>query len=94
VIVLQYIARPCGELFVKLFFRFFRFFFDTRCKALTARDADLAKLAFDNAALPLCGYWRVPDRYLIRTVGLRAGHRCIRANLLNEIIAEIESIAE
>jgi ribonuclease Z len=75
VIVLQYIARPCGELFVKLFFRFFRFFFDTRCKALTARDADLAKLAFDNAALPLCRYWRVPDRYLIRTVGLRTGHR-------------------
>ena len=54
---------------------FFALFFDTRCKALMALDTELAKLAFENEALPLCSYWRFLGRYLIRTVGLRTGHR-------------------
>lgn len=38
------------------FFRFFPFFFDTRCKALTALDTELANLAFEDEALPKCRY--------------------------------------
>ena len=33
---------------------YFAFFFDTRCQALTALDTELARLAFENKALPLC----------------------------------------